>query len=289
MRSRTVLTLVFALQLLLAGCGGGDDNAAEGSAPKAADRGGREPAPEALDTSMLREPVEVEGIEMPYGETEDALLRGFFVYPSDMVEPLPAVIVVHEWWGLNDAVRQAATRIAEQGYMVLAVDLFQGETASSTADASVLARKLLETPGFAEQNLRAAHAFLKDAADAPKVATLGWSLGGYWAVEATRFLPDAFAAAIVYYGQPDADPDMVSNISAPVLGLYGGADRSIPAESVRAFRDQAKALDKPVEVVIYPRANHGFANPDDSRFDNRTAEQAWRRTAEFLNRYLRAT
>lgn len=289
MRSRTVLVLVVALQLLLAGCGGGNDRAAEERAPQTTDRGSREPAPEALDTSMLREPVPVEGIEMPYGETEDALLRGFFVYPSNMVEPLPAVIVVHEWWGLNDAVREAATRIAEQGYMVLAIDLFQGETASTTADASVLARKLLETPGFAERNLRAAHSFLTEAADAPTVATLGWSLGGYWAVEATRFLPDEFAAVVVYYGQPDADPDMVATISAPVLGLYGGADRSIPAESVRAFREQAKALDKPVEVVIYPRANHGFANPDDSRYDNRTAEQAWRRTAEFLNRYLRAT
>ncbi|MEO1319422.1 MAG: dienelactone hydrolase family protein, partial [Pseudomonadota bacterium] len=163
------------------------------------------------------------------------------------------------------------------------------QTASSTADASALARQLLETPGFAEQNLRAAHTFLTEAAGAPTVATLGWSLGGYWAVEATRFLPDQFAAAVVYYGQPDSDPDMVSAISAPVLGLYGGADRSIPAESVRAFRKQAQALDKSVEVIIFPKANHGFANPDDSRYDNRTAEQAWRRTAAFLDRYLRTS
>lgn len=286
MTSRTILTLVLAL--LLAGCGGDGDTTTDGTSNATASRG-RDAAPETLDDSALRDPVDVDAIEIPYGETEDALLRGYFVYPSAMVEPLPAVIVVHEWWGLNDAVREAATQIAEQGYMVLAVDLFQGQTASSTADASALARQLLETPGFAEQNLRAAHTFLTEAAGAPTVATLGWSLGGYWAVEATRFLPDQFAAAVVYYGQPDSDPDMVSAISAPVLGLYGGADRSIPAESVRAFRKQAQALDKSVEVIIFPKANHGFANPDDSRYDNRIAEQAWRRTAAFLDRYLRTS
>jgi carboxymethylenebutenolidase len=238
---------------------------------------------------MLREPVDVEAIEIPYGETEDDLLRGYFVYPADMVEPLPAVIVVHEWWGLNDSVRAAASRIAAQGYMVLAVDLFRGETATSTSDASTLARKLLEEPGFAELNLRAAQAFVSDAAGAPAVATLGWSLGGYWAVEATRFLPDTFSAAVAYYAQPDDDADTVASISAPVLGLFGGQDRSIPIDAINAFQDQAKALEKPVEVVIFPRGNHGFANPDDARFDERIAEQAWRRTAEFLDRHLRAS
>ena len=288
MTSRTILTLVLALALLLAGCGDGEESTTDGTSNTTVSRG-RDVAPETVDDSALRDPVDVDAIEIAYGETEDELLRGYFVYPSDMVEPLPAVIVVHEWWGLNDAVRKAATKIAEQGYMVLAVDLFQGQTASSTADASALARQLLETPGFAEKNLRAAHGFLTEAAGAPTVATLGWSLGGYWAVEATRFLPDQFAAAVVYYGQPDADPDMVSAISAPGLGRYGGADRSIPAESVRAFREQAQALDKSVEVIIYPKANHGFANPDDSRYANRTAEQAWRRTAAFLDRYLRTS
>lgn len=289
MRSRAFLALSLAAQLAVAGCGGPDEAAKSSSASSSGAERRASAAPAALDDSMLRDPVEVEAIEIPYGETGDDLLRGYFVYPADMVEPLPAVIVVHEWWGLNDSVREAASRIAAQGYMVLAVDLFRGETAASTVEASALARKLLEEPGYAEQNLRAAHAFVSDAAGAPSVATLGWSLGGYWAVEATRFLPDAFSAAIAYYGQPDDDADTVSSISAPVLSLFGGADRSIPIEAVRAFEAQAKALDKSVEVVVFPRGKHGFANPDDSRFDERIAEQAWRRTAAFLDRYLRTS
>lgn len=288
MRSKALLALLAAVQLTIVGCGGSDEPVESGSASSTGERTSSA-APAKLDDSMLRDPVDIEAIEIPYGETEDDLLRGYFVYPADMVEPLPAVIVVHEWWGLNDSVRDAASRIAAQGYMVLAVDLFRGETATSTSDASALARKLLEEPGFAEKNLRAAHTFVSDAAGAPSVAALGWSLGGYWAVEATRFLPDSFSAAIAYYSQPDDDADTVSSISAPVLSLFGGQDRSIPADAVRAFEAQARALDKPIEVVIFPRGKHGFANPDDSRYDERIAEQAWRRTAAFLDRYLRTS
>ena len=97
---------------------------------------------------------------------------------------------------------------------------------------------------------------------------------------------DTFAAAVVFYGQPDSDPDAVSAVSAPVLGLYGGSDRSIPAADVRALRDQARELEKSFEIVIYPDANHGFANPEDPRYDRDAATQAWRRVAEFLRQYL---
>ena len=289
MKSKALLALLLALPLAIAGCGGSDEGAGTTGTASSGSERSAQAASGTLDDSMLREPVEVEAIEIPYGETEDDLLRGYFVYPAGMVEPLPAVIVVHDWWGLNDSVRAAASRIAAQGYMVLAVDLFRGETATITSDASALARKLLEEPGFAEQNLRAAQRFVSDAAGAPAVAMLGWSLGGYWAVEATRFLPDTFSAAVAYYGQPDADPDAVAAISAPVLGLFGSQDRSIPTDAVRAFEEQARALEKPVEVVIFPRGKHGFANPEDSRYDKRISEQAWRRTAAFLDRYLRAS
>lgn len=289
MTSKRLLALLLAVPLAVAGCGGSDEGAAAGGASSSGTERSAQVEPGTLDDSMLREPVDVEAIEIPYGEIGDDLLRGYFVYPADMVEPLPAVIVVHDWWGLDGRVRAAASRIAAQGYMVLAVDLFRGETATSAADASELARKLLEEPGFVEQNLRGAHTFVSDAAGAPSVATLGWSLGAYWAVEATRFLPDAFSAAIAYYGQPDDDPETVASITAPVLALFGGQDRSIPRDAVDAFRGQAEALGKPVEVVIFPRGNHGFANPDDARYDERIAEQAWRRVAAFLDRYLRAS
>ena len=277
---------MLALLLAVFGCGGGESGGgAAGETPPASS--GAEPAQAAPATPDDSLPVD--SLQIPYGETEDDLLYGFFVYPSNMVEPLPAVIVIHEWWGLNDSVRAAASRIAAQGYMVLAVDLFRGETASTSAEASALARKLLEEPGFAEQNLRSAHAFLTDGAGAPEVATLGFSLGGYWALEATRFMPDQFAAAVVFYGQPDADPDAVASITSPVLGLYGGDDRSIPPADVRAFRDQAEQLEKSVEIEIYPGANHGFANPDDPRYDVSAAARSWQQVAEFLERYLAAT
>lgn len=273
--------------IALVACG---DDSTSGSGevqPRASAAQSAPVAPLDADLPPLREPVAVDAIEIPYGETEDALLRGYFVYPTGMLAPLPAVIVVHDWWGLDDAVRQAASDIAAQGYMVLAVDLFRGETAKSTEAASQLARQLLEAPGFAESNLRAAHQFLTEAAGAPRIATLGWSLGGYWALESTRFLPDAFSASVVFYTQPLEGERRIAAITTPVLGLYGGSDTSIPAETVRAFRDQAVEAGKQVETAIYADARHGFANPADPRYDEGTTARAWRRAMAFLDRYLR--
>lgn len=283
MARRFAILLLLLQTLALAGCGG-DDTApppggADAQAPAATVRDAD--AAETLDPA-----VPVDSLQIPYGETGEDLLYGYFVYPSGMVAPLPAVIVVHEWFGLNDSVRNAAARIAGQGYMVLAIDLFRGETAETSADASVLARRLLEEPGFAEMNLRAAHTFLTDGAGAPSVATLGWSMGAYWALEASRFMPDDIEAVVVYYGQPDSDPGSVGSIAAPVLALYGGADRSIPTDSVRALQEQAKALEKPLQAIIYAGAQHGFANPDDARYDATAAARAWQEVTTFLGQHL---
>ncbi|MEL7297732.1 MAG: dienelactone hydrolase family protein, partial [Pseudomonadota bacterium] len=113
------------------------------------------------------EPLEVASQWMPYGEGKDALIRGYFAYPESMVAPLPAIIVVHDWRGLDEPTKRLADRLASRGYMVLAVDFFGGKVASSAEEAAALSRDLLEQTEAADQNVVAAYRFLTDAAGAP--------------------------------------------------------------------------------------------------------------------------
>lgn len=251
---------------------------------------GTNPSTQAPDAKApdgdAREPVAVAGIEMPYGELDDQLVRGHFVYPETMLEPLPAIIVVHDWMGLNDTVKATAARLAAQGYMVLAVDLYGGEVATSAMRAGELSRELLETTERADQNLQAAYEFLTEVAGAPSVATLGWSAGGYWSLKSMRLMPGQIATSVVFYSQLDEDAEKISMLDAPVLGLFAANDKSISSQTVRNFKTTADELGRDVEIFIFPDVDHGFVDPDSPNFDPAAAEDAWQKTFSFLARHL---
>ena len=277
-------SLALTITLLLACGGDGDAPVAEDAVREAA------PVPAAATAtgaaSTLDEPGPVSGEMLPYGEAGDELLRGYFAFPEAMLEPAPAVLMIHDWWGLNEVVQQQARDLAGQGFMVLALDLFHGKTAQTTAEAGVLARQLLEETEFAETSIRAAHTFVADIAGAPAVATMGWAQGGYWSQQSAALLPGDVSAVVVYYSQVDPAPEQVALLEVPMLGLFAGQDRSIPAADARAFRETAQSLGKAVDIVIYPDAQHGFANPDDARFDADSASAAWERVVTFLRAQL---
>ena len=119
---------------------------------------------------------------LPYAEVDDELVYGHFVFPADMVDPLPGVIVIHEWWGLDDGVRAMADRIAAEGYVVLALDLFSGQSTRSPAAAREMMVEVVENPELAEENIRQAYQFLVDSGQAPKIGAIGWDFGGGWAL-----------------------------------------------------------------------------------------------------------
>ncbi|MDA0705983.1 MAG: dienelactone hydrolase family protein [Proteobacteria bacterium] len=118
----------------------------------------------------------------PYAEVGDELVYGYFVFPSNMIEPLPAIIMIHEWWGLNDNIRAMADRLAAEGYIVLAVDLFGGDVATTVPEARRLMLNAIESPELANENIRAAYAFVDGVAGAPRIASLGWDFGGDWSL-----------------------------------------------------------------------------------------------------------
>lgn len=222
---------------------------------------------------------------LPYVEYGDQLVYGYFAAPSDVFEPLPAVILIHEWWGLNDNVRAMADRLAGEGYMVLAVDLYGGETATTPDDARQLMLKVVEDPEPARQNLQAAYRFL-ETAGAPRIGSLGWCFGGGWSLNAALLFPDELDAAVIYYGQVTDDEETLRPVNTPILGLFGGADTGIPVASVEAFRASLERLRKDFEIYVYPDVSHAFANPTGQNYNAEAATDAWAKTVEFLGRYL---
>ncbi len=268
--------------LLLAGCGGGEEEAPadDGSQPG----NGGSVATEAVNGSVMSEadmrPVDSE--TMAYGIIDQELFYGHFAYPSDMIEPLPAVIVVHDWCGLNEDTRDAANQLASYGYIVLAVDLYGGETVDTVDEARRRMIPVVENPLQVKANLEEAVNFLSNAANAPTIATLGWGFGGGWSLNAAMWFPEDLDAAVVYYGQVTSDDELLQSIEAPVLGLFGERDRSVTAETVSAFEEAMVRLQKEYSVHVYPDRGHAFADPARATYDEATTADAWRRTEAFL-------
>ncbi|MEL6870285.1 MAG: dienelactone hydrolase family protein [Pseudomonadota bacterium] len=278
-----VMMAVFAAA---AGCG---DSSAPANAPATGQSASdpRETARSAEGSAAdARETFAVASLEIPYGETQDGLLRGHFAYPESMVEPLPAVIMMHDWWGLNDATKAAAEQLAAYGYMVLAIDFYAGEVAGTPERAGALSRQLLDNPEVADNSVRAGYDFLKNAAGAPVVATFGAAMGGYWSFKSSRLLPDQLAASVVFYGQVDTEEARIAEVDVPLLAVFAGADTSIRAKDVADFAATAEALDKQIQVHTLPNVRQSFANPDDRRFDAAAAQQAWDLTLDFLALHL---
>jgi carboxymethylenebutenolidase len=280
---------------LLAACnpggGGGTDttSAAQQAARENVEAMAREHADDTSEASagaQLAPQRAVISERLPYAEVGDELVYGYFVFPSDMIEPLPAVIMIHEWWGLNDNIRAMADRLAGEGYIVLAVDLFGGEQATTAAAARQLMLQVVENPQPASDNIRAAYSFVDNIAGAPRIASLGWCFGGGWSLNAAMLLPNELDAAVIYYGQVTDNEEQLGPVNVPILGLFGAKDTGIKVGSVQAFDAALERLRKPHEIHVYPDAGHAFANPSGRTYNATVADDAWRKTLDFLARQL---
>lgn len=241
--------------------------------------------PSAAASRAPDQPV-VADARMAYAEVKDELSYGHFVFPEGMVEPYPAIIVIHEWWGLNDGVRAMADQLAGLGYIVLAIDLYGGQTASTPAEARDLMVGVVENPDRATENIRQAYKFLEEVAGAPRIASLGWCFGGGWSLNTALLFPDELDAAVIYYGQVTDNTSKLLPLGVPILGHFAAEDTGIPLESVQGFEQALSKLGKNYDIEIYPGVGHAFANPTGDNYDADAADQAWERTVAFLDRYL---
>ena len=285
-RSHTLLAVLAVYGLLSCGDGVADGTADSGSLDRmAAEHVGDAPVASAAATAEPSRPVTAEATT--YGQVDGRELRGFLARPADAAGPLPGLIVIHEWWGLNANVRSVTERLAAEGYAALAVDLYDGEVAGDPARARELVTSAMQRVPELQANLRQAHAFLAGSgSETQKVGTIGWCFGGGWSLETALLLPDEIDATVIYYGRVVTDPARLEPLSMPLLGLFGSEDGSIPVADVRAFESELVRLGKSVEIHVYDGAHHAFANPSGTRYDAAAAEDAWRRTTAFLQKHL---
>jgi carboxymethylenebutenolidase len=178
-----------------------------------------------------------------------------------------------------------ARRLAGEGYIALAVDLYEGVVATDREGAMAAMRSVDE--GGATANLRAAHEFLKQRQGATRVGVIGWCFGGGWSLNTGIDLGDEIAATVIYYGRLTTDRERLAGLSSPVLGLFGSEDGGIPVSSVRAFEAAMRQLGKDPSIQVYEGADHAFANPSGERYDAPAAEDAWKRTTTFFAEHLR--
>ena len=288
--------LLAAFALILPGCApAGDGEGAENAAPAGGDgldATAREHAgdrPEASGAARTEPAAPVTTEEVAYATLDGDEVTGYFARPEDDEGPVPGLLVIHEWWGLNDNIREMTARLAGEGYAALAVDLYGGETADGPERARELVQAVDEDRAL--RNLEAARGFLGerlgDGADggAP-VGVIGWCFGGGWSLQTALAMPEAIDAAVVYYGRPVTDRQELAELQAPLLGIFGAEDGSIPVETVRQMESTLEELGKPVEIHVYEGAGHAFANPSGTRYVPGAAEDAWSETVEFLERHL---
>jgi carboxymethylenebutenolidase len=224
--------------------------------------------------------------DLAYGEIGNRNLNGFLAMPADAAEPLPGLIVIHEWWGLNDNIRAVTRRLAAEGYIALAVDLYGGQVAESPERAEILMADLMANPEPAQENLKQAYQYLEKYAFSPAIGSIGWCLGGGWSLQTALLFPEMRDAMVMYYGQVVTDRSKLEPVNVPMLGLFAEYDDVVPVREVQAFRSLLNSLGKDSQIRIYSNVGHAFANPSGGSYDPEAAEDAWRRTLEFLDAKL---
>ncbi len=202
--------------------------------------------------------------------------------------PAPAVIVIQEWWGLNDWVKDQARALAREGYVALAVDLYRGKVTASADEAHQLMNGL--SPDRALRDLKAAYTYLQGRPDVKKdrIGVIGWCMGGRYSLALATEEP-GLAAVVAYYGAPPTDPAAIARIKAPVLGNFGAEDKGPSPDDVRAFEAAMKTAGKAVDAKIYEGAGHAFANVNNpwKGYREAAAKDAWARTTAFFAQHLK--
>jgi carboxymethylenebutenolidase len=210
------------------------------------------------------------------------------LFTPDKGGPAPGVLVIHEWWGLDEWIKDQARALARDGYAALAVDLYRGKVTSNQEEAHQL--MMGTPPDRALRDLKAAYVFLQGRAEVRKdrMGVIGWCMGGRYALELATQEP-GLDAVVAYYGAPPTDAAAIAKIQAPVLGHFGAEDKGPSPEQVRAFEKAMKAAGKPVDVKIYEGAGHAFANVNNpwKGYREAAAKDAWSRTVAFFARHLK--
>lgn len=272
-----------ALALLLAACGGGDTDA-----PAATLAGPRVPfAPTAADelpSAIVGDGGALMGTDLQYVDG-DSLTTGYLAVPEGD-GPFPALVLIHEWNGLTERIRQLADNFAAEGYVTLAADVYEGRLGSNPAENRALVDEVRRDPGKMIANLNAAVAYLKGRSDVTgRVGAMGWCFGGGVALS-FGLDGDHHEATAIFYGRLVDDPEVLARLDHEVYGTFAELDGGIPPEAVRNFEEALRAAGIENDLHIYDEVNHGFWLRVDGAPELRSgpALDAWRRLKAYLDR-----
>jgi carboxymethylenebutenolidase len=221
-----------------------------------------------------------EGKSVSY-KSGDETVQGILYTPSGS-GPSPAIIVIHEYWGLNDWVKEQASKLADEGYAALAIDLYRGKVAMTPDEAHQIMRGVPEDR--AKRDLHAAFEFLASQPNVKKdrIGAIGWCMGGGYSLDVALQEP-TLAADVINYGHLATDQESLKKINAAILGSFGALDKGITPDDVHKFEATLKQLGKKIDVKIYDDAGHAFENPNNKDgYRAADAADAWKRTTEFF-------
>jgi carboxymethylenebutenolidase len=276
--SALILSLVFAL----GACNTHSDSYTDAMAHE---HTGDSPTTNEVATMEPSQPISGEWVT--YGTIDGKELKGYLSMPAGATGPLPALIVIHEWWGLNDNIKQMTDLLAGEGYMALAVDFYDGRVATTPDSAQTYMRSVMGNMDSGRQLVTAAANWLKNDRQAPKLGVMGWCFGGAWSLNTSLTVPSMIDATVIYYGNLNTNPADLAKLDMPILGIFGADDRAIPVASVNRFETVLDSLGKSVDIHIYEGADHAFANPSGGRYKADAAADAWEKTLAFLSAHLR--
>jgi carboxymethylenebutenolidase len=233
-----------------------------------------------LSLSFCISALAVDGKAVTYKSGADTV-SGMLYAPAGK-GPFPALIVIHEYWGLNDWVKEQGSKLAAQGYVALAIDLYRGKVADNPDLAHELMRGVPQDR--ANRDLQSAFDYLASQANVKKdrIGSIGWCMGGGYSLDAALLDPQ-LAAVVINYGHLTTDPAELKKINAPILGNFGGQDQGITPDDVKKFQQAMEQAGKKVDIKIYPDAGHAFENPNNKKgYRADDAADAWKRTVDFL-------
>jgi carboxymethylenebutenolidase len=216
-------------------------------------------------------------LKTPEGRTVGAALA------QPQAPQAPGVILIHEWWGLNDQIKTMAAALAEAGYVALAIDLMNGEVATTPEAAQALVARV-DTEAARDTLVGWIEWLRRQEFCTGRVATLGWCFGGGWSLQASLATP--VDATVIYYGRVVAPAETLAALRGPVLGQFANRDTFITPAMVNDFQTEMARAGKSLELYRYD-ADHAFANPTGRNYHRDDAQLAWQRTLAFLDTNLR--
>ena len=222
-------------------------------------------------------------VQFPVGSD---MVSGYLVTPEKPGR-YPALVVVHEWWGLTDWVKEQTRKLANEGYVALAVDLYRGKVTSDPEEAHELMRGLPQDRAVADLQGAFVYLYGRQDVDRDHIGSIGWCMGGGLSLQLAIHQP-RLAACVVNYGALPTDPNDIQQIFAPVLGNFGADDRGITPDDVHQFEKTMQGMKRRIDVKIYDGAGHGFENSTNANsYRPEPAADAWARTVAFLKKSLK--